>query len=202
MRILMVTLELADPVFSGNGVYGRTIAEALLLSKGAKLDILCVSTSSALPQLPHQRISSRISSRISASAPSPHLTCSPRATGLPGFHPAGCTCLRGPSSPRGCYRGVHAAGAPSTAAGVGEGGPGGGLAGIRCRSGCLGPSRRALRPGAGGGLDCCACRGRPAGSAPGQVRGSSKPASTLAVSHFRVLTYQQQTHCYVIAPPP
>lgn len=40
MRVLMVTLELADPVFSGNGVYGRTIVEALV-SAGVYVDVLC-----------------------------------------------------------------------------------------------------------------------------------------------------------------
>lgn len=39
----MVTLELADPVFSGNGVYGRTIVEALASAPGTTVDILCGS---------------------------------------------------------------------------------------------------------------------------------------------------------------
>ena len=41
MRILMVTLELADPVFSGNGVYGRTIVEALVSSEATTVHVLC-----------------------------------------------------------------------------------------------------------------------------------------------------------------
>jgi hypothetical protein len=43
MRILMVTLELADPVFSGNGVYGRTIVEALTSHPGTTVDVVCGS---------------------------------------------------------------------------------------------------------------------------------------------------------------
>ena len=35
----MVTLELADPVFSGNGVYGRTIVEALASAPGTTVDM-------------------------------------------------------------------------------------------------------------------------------------------------------------------
>jgi hypothetical protein len=41
MRILMVTLELADPVFSGNGVYGRTIVQALVSSEATTVHVLC-----------------------------------------------------------------------------------------------------------------------------------------------------------------
>lgn len=43
MRVLMVTLELADPIFSGNGVYGRTIVEALVSEPGTTVDVLCGS---------------------------------------------------------------------------------------------------------------------------------------------------------------
>ena len=41
MRVLMVTLELADPVFSGNGVYGRTVVEALLALPDTTVDVIC-----------------------------------------------------------------------------------------------------------------------------------------------------------------
>ena len=41
MRVLMVTLELADPIFSGNGVYGRTIVEALVSEPGKLEMSLC-----------------------------------------------------------------------------------------------------------------------------------------------------------------
>ena len=46
MRILLVALELTDPIFSGNGVYGRTIVESLL-SSGHHITVLCGSPADA-----------------------------------------------------------------------------------------------------------------------------------------------------------
>ncbi|KAG8461855.1 hypothetical protein KFE25_013874 [Diacronema lutheri] len=40
LRVLVLALELAEPIFSGNGVYGRSIVEALL-RRGASVLIVC-----------------------------------------------------------------------------------------------------------------------------------------------------------------
>lgn len=56
LRVLVLAMELADPIFSGNGVYGRSLVDALLRG-GASVFIFCAGPQrppDALPELPKQ----------------------------------------------------------------------------------------------------------------------------------------------------
>lgn len=56
LRVLVLALELAEPIFSGNGVYGRSLVDALL-RHGASVFIVCAGPARARdvpPELPAQ----------------------------------------------------------------------------------------------------------------------------------------------------
>jgi glycosyltransferase involved in cell wall biosynthesis len=78
VRLLFVTMELAEPIFSGNGVYGRTIVEALLDADDGGhtiIDVLCAAPAAPQQEDQQQLFAGHATLRdAAAAAPSPRLT--------------------------------------------------------------------------------------------------------------------------------